>query len=160
VRKSDRSLAKELGVGHEAVGNARKRYGSDNDDIVAAAVLAKQKIQGRNADTAERLANSAKKSFMRKVRRIDKSNASSIRDVLQDCKERYVKNEEIIQRLQWEVDQQDAYTIDNGNGSMSTIPALNAVERFIKLNISLRNQIIAIEQTLEISEADEEDPFN
>lgn len=160
MRKSDRSLAKELGVGHEAVGNARKRYGSDNDDIVAAAVLAKQKIQGRNADTAERLANSAKKSFMRKVRRIDKSNASSIRDVLQDCKERYVKNEEIIQRLQWEVDQQDAYTIDNGNGSMSTIPALNAVERFIKLNISLRNQIIAIEQTLEISEADEEDPFN
>lgn len=159
MRKSDRSLAKELGVGHEAVGNARKRYGSDNDDIVAAAVLAKQKIQGRNADTAERLANSAKKSFMRKVRRIDKSNASSIRDVLQDCKERYVKNEEIIQRLQWEVDQQDAYTIDNGNGSMSTIPALNAVERFIKLNISLRNQIIAIEQTLEISEADEEDPF-
>lgn len=160
MRKSDRSLAKELGVGHEAVGNARKRYGSDNDDIVAAAVLAKQKIQGRNADTAERLANSAKKSFMRKVRRIDKSNTSSIRDVLQDCKERYVKNEEIIQRLQWEVDQQDAYTIDNGNGSMSTIPALNAVERFIKLNISLRNQIIAIEQTLEISEADEEDPFN
>lgn len=160
MRKSDRSLAKELGVGHEAVGNARKRYGSDNDDIVAAAVLAKQKIQGRNADTAERLAKSAKKSFMSKVRRIDKSNASSIRDVLQDCKERYVKNEEIIQRLQWEVDQQDAYTIDNGNGSMSTIPALNAVERFIKLNISLRNQIIAIEQTLEISEADEEDPFN
>lgn len=160
MRKSDRSLAKELGVGHEAVGNARKRYGSDNDDIVAAAVLAKQKIQGRNADTAERLANNAKKSFMSKVRRIDKSNASSIRDVLQDCKERYVKNEEIIQRLQWEVDQQDAYTIDNGNGSMSTIPALNAVERFIKLNISLRNQIIAIEQTLEISEADEEDPFN
>lgn len=157
MRKSDRSLAKELGVDHKTIGNARKRAKTDDMGTILETVAINQRVKARNANTADML---AKSTFKNSVRRIDKSNTSSIRDVLQDCKERYVKNEEIIQRLQFEVDQQDAYTIDNGNGSMSTIPALNGIERFVKLNISLRNQIIALEQALEISEADEEDPFS
>ena len=160
MRKSGRTLAKELGVDNHTVEKARKRTGSDDVVDIMNSVAINQRVKARNAETADMLASMGKTSFKNTVRRIDKSNSSSIRDVLQDTKERYVKNEEIIQRLQWEVDQQDAYTIDNGNGSMSTIPALNAIERFVKLNISLRNQIIALEQTLEISDADEEDPFN
>lgn len=156
MRKSDRSLAKDLGVDHKTVGKARKRAKTDDVGEIMEAVAVNQRVKVRNADTADML---AKMSFRGSVRRIDKSNTSSLRDVLQDCKERYVKNEEIIQRLQFEVDQQDAYTIDNGNGSMSTIPALNGIERFVKLNISLRNQIIALEQALDVNEADEEDPF-
>lgn len=95
------------------------------------------------------------------VRRIDKKDTSSLLDLLQDCKERYVANEKLIQRLQYELDNTDNFLKGSGNGTLQIIPQLSAMEKYQKLNISLRNQIKHFEDELGRQKYEEEDdPFN
>lgn len=159
---SVRSVAETLGVGRETVYKKRKSMGITGEsteaeaEMVAEQIGTTERIRRRNKDVVEGLTS---KTYRSKVRRIDKKNASVTRELLQDAKERYVANERIIERLQFEVDQQEIYTVDNANGSMSTIPQLQTMQNYIKLNITLRTQILALEQALEISAEEESDPF-
>ena len=96
------------------------------------------------------------------MRRIDKQDESSVLDMLQDCKEQYVRNQELIQRLSYEIDQQDLLMHGNGNGTLSAVPQLGMMEKFQKINISLRNQIVSLEMELgRVAEPKkDDDPFN
>lgn len=95
------------------------------------------------------------------VRRIDQKDTSSLIDLLQDCKERYVANEKLIKRLQYELDNTDNFLKGSGNGTLQIVPQLSAMEKYQKLNISLRNQIKHFEDELGRVKYEEEDnPFN
>lgn len=159
---STREVAETLGISDKTVNKKRKSLGivgtmsEAEAEMVADKIGTTERIRRRNKDVVDGLAS---KTYRSKVRRIDKKNASVTRDLLQDAKERYVANEKILERLQFEVDQQEIYTVDNANGSMSTIPQLQTMQNYIKLNITLRTQILALEQALEISAEEEADPF-
>lgn len=159
---SVREMAKSQNVDTKTVQKKRKSLGITGEitDAEAEQVIEQigsaERIRRRNKDVVEGLTSS---TFKSKVRRIDKKNASVTRELLQDAKERYVANEKIIERLQFEVDQQSVYTVDNANGSMSTIPQLQTMQNYIKLNITLRTQILSFEQALEINAEEEADPF-
>lgn len=96
------------------------------------------------------------------VRRIDQSDDSSVLDMLQDCKEQYVANEKLIKRLSYEIEQQTLLMHGNGNGTLSAVPQLGMLEKFQKINITLRNQIVSLEQELgRVAEPKkDDDPFH
>lgn len=157
------NLAKELGVNKNTITNVKKSLGivgemtEEQEKEVAKRAVRSQDIRNRNGEKMNDL--TSKSDYKSKVRRIDKKDASAMRDILQDAKERYVRNEKIIERLQHEIDQFEVFTIDNANGSLSSIPQLATMVNYIKLNISLRTQIVQLEQALEITDEETEDPF-
>lgn len=165
--KGEAKLAKELGTSRETIKNLSKKKGNGTGELTAEVeeeirneVAINQKLKADNLDKVEMLKQSNAK-FKPKVRRIDKQAYSSMHDVLKDAKDRYVANEEIIQKLQNEINNQDVMMNGNINGTVSIIPQLTSIERFIKLNIALRNQIIEIEAKIGIDgKESEDDPFN
>lgn len=161
--KGTRSLAKELDTNRQTVIATKRALGITGDMTEEDEQRVKDKlddnvrIKRRNKKLVEDLTNIG--SSKSKVRRIDKKDGSTIRDLLQDAKERYVANETIIEKLQREIDSMEVLTLDNANGSMSTVPQLQAIQSFTKINITLRTQIASFEQALELNEEDEADPF-
>lgn len=165
MAKGTRTLAKELGVTRDQVKHIKKEVQNDGKPMSASTVkVAKEKIKRnnaikeKNASTVEKLSSMKVRS---KVRRIDKQDTSSLQALLSDAKERYVANQKIIEQLQAEVDNIDSTIVDNANGSLSSLPQFTTIERFVKLNINLRNQIVQLEEALEITSDEEEDnPFS
>lgn len=151
--KGTRTVAKELGVHRETIKRARKELGIEADELEQNIGEIKDYVSGhldirkRNDEIVKTMTDNIGELKI-DVRRIDKSEGSSLSAMLQDCKERYVANEKIIQRLQFEIDSQTVLTLTNTNSTLSAFPQLNSIERIQKLNISLRNQIVQLEQLL------------
>lgn len=95
-----------------------------------------------------------------KVRRIDQKDGSSLVDLLQDCKERYVQNEIIINRLNNELNQMEKLFRGNNNGTFQCMPQLTVLDKYQNMNYKLRTQIADFEEKLgKITENVEDDPF-
>ena len=163
MAQSQRKLAKSMGVGKDTVCRAKKSLGIKSKTLNdKEAELVKEVVKETAALKKSTAAKTSKTSenFKPNVRRIDVSDKSSVVDLLQDCKEQYVKNEGLIQRLQYEIDNQDILMHGNGNGTLSPLPQLGLLEKFQKVNISLRNQIMSLEEELgRYAEEHEDDPF-
>lgn len=151
MARSQRKLAQSLGVAQASVSDAKKSLGIEGktmtDEEEKLVIDKLQDIVKLHKDAKEK---SSRKSddFVPNVRRIDQYENSSVADMLQDCKEQYVRNEGLIQRLTYEIDLQDILMHGNGNGTLSPLPQLPLLEKFQKVNIALRNQILALEQEL------------
>ena len=164
MAKSQRKLADEIGVSQSLIRDAKKKLGITNSTLskqdenkIKKIVAPSKKLK----DEVQQKMTKKSGKFKPNVRRIDKQDGSSINDMLQDCKEQYVNNEELIQRLQYEISNQDILMNGNGNGTLSPLPQLSTLEKFQKINISLRNQIVQLEEELgRIAEPKkEDDPF-
>lgn len=162
---SQRKLAESAGVGKTTIVKAKKTLGITSETLSEAEAEAVLEEARKTAD----LQNAAKAKtqkqsgdFVASVRRIDKRDDSSVLDMLQDCKEQYVRNEELIQRLQYEISIQDILMHGNSNGTLSPLPQLGILEKFQKINISLRNQIVQLEGEVgRVAKPEEDDnPFD
>lgn len=162
---TQKELAENAGVSVGTINNTKKSLKivgktmtKEEEELV---LRESKKISQLQSEKNEKLKKTSK-GFKPKVREIDKSEDSSISDVLQDCKEQYVKNEALIQRLQYEISEQDILMNGHKNGTLSLLPQLKALESFQKINISLRNQIISLEDMLgrTIKAEKDENPFN
>lgn len=163
--QSLRELAKTAGVSHVSVLNAKKRLGITSENLSEEEAAMVLEEVNKTKDLKEETSKKEKVksgNFKPTVRRIDESEESSVLDMLQDCKEQYVRNEGLIQRLQYEIDHQEILMHGNGNGTLSALPQLGILEKYQKVNISLRNQILALEtEAGRIAEPKQEDnPFN
>lgn len=162
---SQRKLAKSLGVGKTTIAKAKRTLGITNSTLDGEDELAVINEAMKTVDLKEsakkKMAKSSSK-FIPNVRRIDKHDQSSVEEMLQDCKEQYVRNEELIQRLQFEVSEQDNLMHGNANGTLSSLPQLGTIEKFQKINIALRNQILQLEQEIgRVAKAqDKDNPFD
>lgn len=162
---SQRKLAKSLGVGKTTIAKAKRTLGITNSTLDGEDELAVINEAMKTVDLKEsakkKMAKSSSK-FIPNVRRIDKHDQSSVEEMLQDCKEQYVRNEELIQRLQFEVSEQDNLMHGNTNGTLSSLPQLGTIEKFQKINIALRNQILQLEQEIgRVAKAqDKDNPFD
>ena len=95
-----------------------------------------------------------------KVRRIDQKDGSSLYDLLQDCKERYVENEIIIRRLNNELNNMEKLFRGNNNGTFQCMPKLAMIDKYQNMNYRLRSQIADFEDKLgKIAASVEDDPF-
>ncbi len=164
MTKSLRELAESAGVDHVTILNIIKRRGFDSKTLTdeqADIVYEDAKETAMLTKTTKEKASKSSKGFKPKLRRIDETDDSSVLAMLQDCKEQYVKNEGFIQRLQYEIDQQDSLMHGNGNGTLSALPQLTIMEKYLKINISLRNQIVALEEEVgrRAEPRKEDDPF-
>lgn len=162
---SQDNLARACGVSRQTILKAKKKLGITNfnqmskDEYdallkeVHKTVKTKKNVVEKTSQTDE--------DFVPATRRIDQASSSSVADMLQDCKERYVKNEELIQRLQFEIDRESNLITGNQTGSLSCLPQLSVMEKFQKVNINLRNQIVSLEKELGRMAKDEtiDDPF-
>lgn len=165
MAQSQRKLAESAGVSKGTIANAKKSLGIETETISDADA---ERIMEVVSDTAELQRKTKLKTdytsnqFVPNVRRIDQKDDSSVMDMLQDCKEQYVRNESLIQRLSYEIEQQDLLMHGNGNGTLSAVPQLGMMEKFQKINITLRNQIVSLESELgRVAEPKkDDDPFN
>lgn len=164
---SQQRLCQALGTSAKSLGSYMEKLGISDfskiteqqmDDLVG--LVNETKMEKAEVKAKQEKAKSS--GFKPKVRRIDKKSSSSVRDMLQDCKERYVANERIIQRLQFEIDQQDSLMHGLRNGTISCLPQLSTIEKFQKVNITLRSQIVTLEAELGVNAKDEseDDPFS
>ena len=153
-------MAKRLGVAESTISTRKKKAAKRGDSQdVEQQIKELKDVNTVNVKRLNTLSENSKK-FKANVRRIDRMSESSLHDVLQDAKERYVKNEEVIQKLQFEIDQLDVMMAANNNGTVSIVPQLATIEKFIKLNISLRTQILALEVELgRVAQEKDDDPF-
>lgn len=165
MAQSQRKLAKSLGVAKTTIVNAKKTLGitdSELSDEQALAVIDEASKAVELKESARQKMTKTSKEFKPNVRRIDKQDQSSVVEMLQDCKEQYVHNEGLIQRFQYEISIQDILMHGNGNGTLSPLPQLTMLEKFQKINISLRNQILSLEQELGrvAKPQDKDNPFD
>lgn len=165
MAQSQRELAKSAGVDAKTIRNAKKRCGITSatpNEEEAKEILEDIKETQELKEKVDKKMKVKSGDFKPTVRRIDESEESSVLDMLQDCKEQYVRNEGLIQRLQYEIDHQEILMHGNGNGTLSALPQLGLLEKFQKVNISLRNQILSLEtEAGRIAEPKQEDnPFN
>lgn len=164
MAQSSRKLAETAGVSQTTIMEIIKKFGYDAKNLTdeqEQEVIAKAEKTAKMKRETDRKLSKKSNDFKASVRRIDMSDESSVLDMLQDCKEEYVKNQELIQRLRHEIDQQDSLMNGNGNGTLSAIPQLTIAEKYLKINISLRNQIVALEEEVgrRAEPRKEDDPF-
>ena len=161
---STRKLAETTGVSIGTIANAKKSLGIETETIsevdaerIAEYVSKTAKLQTQTKEKTSAVSN----DYDPDVMRIDQSEDSSVLDMLQDCKEQYVSNEKLIKRLMHEIEQQDLLMHGNGNGTLSAVPQLGMLEKFQKINITLRNQIVSLESELgRVAEPKkDDDPF-
>ena len=158
-----KKLAESLGVTPGTISKAKKKLGIESETLTETQADAVSNfLQGTSlmrANAIEEMQSSDE--FVPVVREIDKKDESSMLDFLQDCKEQYVENQRMIQRLQHELDSQSSFIVMNGNRTVSVSPHFKPIESLQKVNIHLRNQIISIEDALgRDPKADkEDDPF-
>jgi len=148
---SQRKLAKSMGISEKTIRDVKKTLGIESKTLSQDEML---KVLERITQTVDLKTDARKKlekgssSFTPDVRRIDQQDESSVLDMLQDCKEQYVHNEGLIKRFQYEISLQDITMHGNSNGTLSPLPQISMMEKFQKINISLRNQIVQLEQEL------------
>lgn len=145
--------------------NAKKSLGIETETISEEDVERIKQAVSETADLKRQTklrTNYTSNEYDPDVRRIDQSDDSSVLDMLQDCKEQYVANEKLIKRLSYEIEQQTLLMHGNGNGTLSAVPQLGMLEKFQKINITLRNQIVSLEQELgRVAEPKkDDDPFH
>lgn len=156
-------LAGSLGVTPGTISKAKKKLGIEDKTLTESQADAiSNYLQGtslKRANAFEQMQTSG--DFVPNVREIDKQDDSSMLAFLQDCKEQYVSNQRMIQRLQFEIESQSSMIVMNGNRTVSVSPHFKPIEALQKINIQLRNQIISIEDALgRDPKADrEDDPF-
>ena len=165
MAESQRKLAKRLGIDAITIRRAKKSLGIDSETLEGddkQAVIDKVMETVKLKESAKDKMTKTSKDFVANVRRIDQQDKSSVLEMLQDCKEQYVHNEGLIQRFQFEIQQQDILMHGNGNGTLSPLPQLSMLEKFQKINIALRNQILQLEQEVgRVAKPHEEDnPFD
>lgn len=152
--KTQREIAAVTGVTHQTVSNIQRKTGATGDELIE---LCKESAERTaSADNRFKKPNSKIKA---KVRRIDKKSGSSLLDILQDAKEQYVANQQIIARLQFEIDAQDNLMGGTTSKNFQMLPQIAALEKFVKANITLRNQIVQLEGMSGASEEDSS-PFD
>ena len=161
---SQRKLAESVGVDNKTIRNAKKSLGITTRNLSEEdqeRVLAEVQKTIDLHESVKRKEQVTSENFTPNVRRIDKQDDSSALQMLQDCKEQYVTNEGLIQRLQYEISKQDILMHGNGNGTLSPLPQLGILEKFQKINIALRNQILQIETTVgrHAEPREEDNPF-
>lgn len=165
MSQSQRKLAESLGVSKITIARAKESLGIETETI---SDVDAKRIEEYVSKTAQLQAETKRKTeatsieYVPDVRRIDQSEDSSVLDMLQDCKEQYVSNEKLIKRLMYEIEQQELLMHGNGNGTLSAVPQLGMLEKFQKINITLRNQIVSLEEELgRVAEPKkEDDPFD
>lgn len=148
---SQRKLAETAGVALGTIANAKKTLGITNKTLTKAdeeAILEEVRKTAELQASMRRKSSAVSDDFTPNVRRIDKQDDSSVLEMLMDCKEQYVSNEGLIQRLQYEISIQEILMHGNSNGTLSPLPQLGILEKFQKINIQLRNQILQLEQEL------------
>lgn len=158
-----RELAEKAGVSKTTIGRIKKQLNITNKALSkkdVAAILKEAKKTSMFMKQAKQLAEKEIKPLKFKVRRIDQNDASSLLDLLQDCKERYVENEFLIKRLSNEINQMDKLYTGNKNGTVQTIPQLAILDKYQNTNYRLRNQIADLEEKLgKITANVEDNPF-
>lgn len=163
MAKSPRKLAESLGVGKDTVYRAKKSLGINHSDVTdeeEASIINKAMETVELKAQAKSKMSKTSKDFVPNVRRIDQDDNSSVKAMLQDCKEHYVNNEGLIQRLEKEISMQDILMHGNTNGTLSPLPQLSMLEKFQKVNIALRNQIVQLEQELgRVAKQEDDNPF-
>lgn len=152
-KKSQTEIAELTGVTQQTVSNLAKKGGSEEDIIRMAKESAK-----RTRESKERFNKKVNSKIKSSVRRIDLKSGSSIEDMLQDCKEQYVQTQSLIERLQYEIDENENLMGGTTSGNFQILPHVNTLERYIKVAIQLRNQIAALENLNGTNEA-ESNPF-
>lgn len=161
---SQRKLAKSMGINEKTIRDVKKTLGIESkslsQDELYLVIEQVTKTVDLKSDTRKKL-EKASSEFTPNVRRIDKQDQSSVLDMLQDCKEQYVHNEGLIKRFQYEISLQDITMHGNSNGTLSPLPQISMMEKFQKINISLRNQIVQLEQELgrNAKPQEDDDPF-
>lgn len=160
---SHEKLAETLGVTPSCITKVKQRLG------IKSKTLSKSNIESIKRYVKENILSHDEKfsemterveDFVPNVRKINETDASSLKAMLQDCKDQYVRNEILIQHLQHELDSQESLMHLNGNRTLSVAPHLKPLESFQKVNIQLRNQIIQLEAELGRSpQTENEDPF-
>lgn len=142
------------GVAKGTVQNVQKK-GIPEEEVIEECYQIAETMKEANSRFTTRKSN--KKDFH--VREIDKEDGSSAQSMLLDCKEQYVRNERIILRLNYEVEAQESLMGGTKTGNFQADPRLAIMEKYQKVNIALRNQIIFLEKQLGISTETDEDPF-
>ncbi len=165
MTKSQRKLAEESDVSQMTIERAKKSLGIETETISEEDAERIKQAVSETADLKRQTklrTNYTSNEYDPDVRRIDQSDDSSVLDMLQDCKEQYVANEKLIKRLSYEIEQQTLLMHGNGNGTLSAVPQLGMLEKFQKINITLRNQIVSLEQELgRVAEPKkDDDPFH
>lgn len=165
MTKSQRKLAEESDVSQTTIERAKKSLGIETETISEEDAERIKQAVSETADLKRQTklrTNYTSNEYDPDVRRIDQSDDSSVLDMLQDCKEQYVANEKLIKRLSYEIEQQTLLMHGNGNGTLSAVPQLGMLEKFQKINITLRNQIVSLEQELgRVAEPKkDDDPFH
>lgn len=154
MAKSQRQIAEMTGVDKHTVLRKQKELPTEE------AVIEKCKEIGEKKKAKRKTVESMDEEFVPNVRRINENSGSSIEMMLQDCKEQYVTNQEIIKRLEHELSFMGKMTSVSHTGSYQVAPQLGIIEKYLKVNISLRNQITALEEKLGIEADEKEDnPF-
>lgn len=160
MAKTIRQIARSARVSIGTVQNIKNELGIDEiTDENAELILQKAKQTTAYTDEAKKFVNS-KVAFEPNVRRIDQQDSSSIVDLLQDCKEHYVKNERLIQQMQHEIEEIGVSARANPNGTISLLPQVKSIEAFQKVNVTLRNQILDLEDRLGKTLGNETNPFD
>ena len=160
MAKTIRQIARSARVSIGTVQNIKNELGIEEiTDENAKLIIEKAKQTTVYTDEAKKFVN-AKEEFEPNVRRIDQQDSSSIVDLLQDCKEHYVKNEKLIQQMQHEIETLGVSARANPNGTISLLPQVKSIEAFQKVNITLRNQIIDLEEKLGKTLGNETNPFD
>lgn len=160
MAKTIRQIARSARVSIGTVQNIKNELGIEEiTDENAKLIIEKAKQTTVYTDEAKKFVN-AKEEFEPNVRRIDMQDSSSIVDLLQDCKEHYVKNEKLIQQMQHEIETLGVSARANPNGTISLLPQVKSIEAFQKVNITLRNQIIDLEEKLGKTLGNETNPFD
>lgn len=160
MAKTIRQIARSARVSIGTVQNIKNELGIEEiTDENAKLIEEKAKQTTAYTDEAKKFVN-AKADFEPNVRRIDQQESSSIVDLLQDCKEHYVRNERLIQQMQHEMDELGVSARANPNGTISLLPQVKSIEAFQKVNITLRNQIIDLEEKLGKTLGNETNPFD
>lgn len=160
---TQKELATQIGVSEQLISYIKKNLGITTKNLNEEQIKSITAMASNSAKMIEENRDFENLDFSMtpSVRRIDKNEGSSLIDMLQDCKEQYVKNEENIQRLQHEISMSDKLFRGNGNGTLQALPQLTMLEKFQKINISLRKQIYEFEAQLgRIAVNAEDDPFN
>lgn len=154
MAKSQREIAELTGASRRSVRLKQK------EGLTEETVIKKCKEIGDKKKAKKLTVESMDEEYVPDVRKINEQTGSSIESMLLDCKEQYVTNQGVIKRLEHELSFMGTMTSVSHTGSYQVAPQLGMIEKYLKVNISLRNQIMVLEEKLGIEADEKEDnPF-
>jgi len=124
----------------------------------------KQKLtDADNVDRAVKGGSKKAKNEIMKSTKLKDVEQGTLRLRLQNAKQEYDYNRELIMVFQRETDEYAAMfgktTMRTNNGTEAAIPSIVNLEKYIKLNISLSKLISDLEGDLDLEDGEEDDPF-